>query len=197
MIRSKLLLLTALAALISSVSLASAAGPPAHSVSARAVPVVRGRNLLAAYVELHRDGFRVTFTHAFSVDWSGACVPVVTSSTPAPSRSVPPGFTVILSAKIPACGAASPGHPVPLPGPDRVPSFSGKPLSAAIKWIHVHDLFWAASIPALRDGNRSNLYANYVITAQSPRPGSKLTVGVTTSAGGWLPTPLRLRVRSR
>ena len=94
-------------------------------------------------------------------------------------------------------------NPIPLPGPYRVPSFSGRPLSVAIGWVTAHELLWAATIPGLHDGGAGSLYANYVITTQKPRAGAKLTVGMVVSGGmvgsggGWQPTPLRLTVRSR
>ena len=137
-------------------------------MSARAIPTVSGRIGSRLY-RAGRDGFRVTFTRRVSVDRSGACIPVVTSSTPAPS-SVRPGFTVILWAKIPTCGAASPGHAVPLPGPNRVPS-SGKAPIAAIKWIHVTTCRRRqASLPCTTVTEQPVL--DYVIHGQSPRPGS-------------------------
>jgi hypothetical protein len=161
-----------------------------------AVPNVTGESFREAYAELHRDGLNVTFTHAFSLDWSGECLPRVTSTAPARGRSVPRNRIITLTGTSSMCGAASPGQPTPLPGPYRVPSFLGKPLPAAIKWVKAHQLSWAATIPALHKGRAASLYANYVITAQSPRPGDNLTVGVTTSSGGWLPTPLKLKVRA-
>lgn len=194
--RSKLLLVPTLTVCLCSCGVA-APELPAHSAdrSSRAVPAVDGKSLPGAYAELHRDGFRVTFTHAFSVDWSGECVPLVTSSAPSGGRDVARGSTIILSTKIPGCALASPAHPVPLPGPYRVPSFSGKRLSVAIGWVTAHELLWAAAIPGLHRGAAAGLYANYVITTQKPRAGAKLTVGVFVS-GGWQPTPLRLTVRS-
>jgi hypothetical protein len=161
-----------------------------------AVPALAGKSLPGAYAELHRDGFRVSFIRAFSLDWSGECVPVVTSSAPGSGRRVPRAVTIVLSTRRLLCGAASPAVPVPLPGPYRVPSFSGKPLSVAIGWVKARHLLWSATIPALRDGDAATLYANYVITSQKPKPGTKLTVGVR-SDGGWQPTPLQLVVRSR
>ena len=200
--RSKLLslvALTALAVCLGSWGIAVAqprARPAGRSTAA--VPTVGGKTLLGAYVELHRDGLKVAFTHAFSVDWSGECIPLVTSSKPAPGHSVPRDSTIILSTRIPPCGVASPARPNPSPGPYRVPSFSGKPLSVAIRWVKAHGLLWAAAtIPALRDSDAASLYANYVITRQKPQPGAKLTVGVVAPGGGWEPTPLQLQVRPR
>ncbi len=195
MSRSKLVLIPALTVCLCSSGIA-AADLSAHSAdrSTRAVPTVDGKSLPEAYAELHRAGFRVTFTHAFSIDWSGECIPVVTSSAPSPGRTAARESTITLSTKIPPCGVASPAHPVPLPY--RVPSFSGRPLSVAIGWVKAHELLWAATIPPLHEGRAASLYANYVITDQKPRAGAKLRVGVVVPGGGWQPTPLRLTVRS-
>jgi len=173
----------------------AAAGSPALSVDPRVVPGVDGRSLPGAYAVLHAHGLRVTFTHAFTVDWSGECIPVVTSSTPGPGISVPRDFTIVLSTRTLLCAVASPAVPVPLPGPYRVPSFVGKPLSVAIGWVKAHHLLWAATIPALDDGPAPSLYANYQIARQKPQPGAKLTVGDRVR-GGWQPTPLQLTVRA-
>ena len=116
-------------------------------------------------------------------------------SAPRPGKRVSSGSTVLVATKFPPCGVASPAVPVPLPKPSRVPSFVGMPLSAAIGWVEERHLSWAATIPPLKAGDAPTLYANYVITNQKPRPGASLSVG-TDRHGGWLPTPLQLKVRS-
>ena len=75
--RSKLVLIPALTVCLCSSGIA-AADLSAHSAdrSTRAVPTVDGKSLPEAYAELHRAWFRVTFTHAFSIDWSGECIPL-------------------------------------------------------------------------------------------------------------------------
>lgn len=196
MIRHQLLLI-ATAALFAAGAVAAAAGRPAHSPDLRAVPAVNGRNLVTAYAELHRHGFRVTFTHAFSIDSAAVCIPLITSSAPIPGRSIPRDSTVVLETKIPPCALASPAHPMHLPGPYRVPSFLGQPLSVAVRWIAAHKLLWAAKIPSLRNGIAASLYANYLVTAQKPQPNTRLTTGAHAPGGGWRSTPLQLHLRAR
>jgi len=173
----------------------SATAVGSDSRSTPGVPALARQSLPAAYAELHRDGFKMTFTRSFSIDWSGVCVPVVTGSAPLAGKAVSPGSTVRVFTKLPFCALPSPGLPAPMPKPIRVPSFVGRPLSVAISWVGEHHLSWAAAIPPLTDGNAKRLYANYTITSQQPRPGAGLTVGARRF-GGIVPTPLRLRVTS-
>lgn len=159
------------------------------------VPSVLRLDLLTAYEKLHRAGVRVSFKRSFSIDWSGACIPLVTGSQPRANSTVRSGSTVVLSTAMPGCPVASPAVPVPRPKPSRVPSFSGKPLTAAIDWVKRHHFTWAATIPPLQDGGAASLYRNYTITAQNPHQGAILALGIAHGTG-WQPTPLRLAVRA-
>ncbi|MGH3631078.1 MAG: hypothetical protein ACRDRL_27000 [Sciscionella sp.] len=167
--------------------------PGAHS--SVTVPRTLNRGLLAAYADLHRAGLTVSFKGSFTIDWSGECIPLATGSNPRANSIVPSGSVVLLSTAVPPCPLASPAVPVPPPAPARVPTFSGKQLTAAIRWVEQHHLTWAATIPPLQDGNAASLYANYTITNQKPRPGAMLALGIA-HATGWQPTPLHLTVQS-
>jgi hypothetical protein len=94
--------------------------------SSTRVPTVARLGLPAAYSELHRAGFKVTFGRAFSIDWSGECVPIVTRSELRSSRTVPADSSVLLFTTVPPCGVASPGQPNPRPKPSRVPFVCGQ-----------------------------------------------------------------------
>jgi len=157
------------------------------------VPVSRGEALPLAYLKLHAAGLSVTFTRSFSLDWSSECMPVVVRSIPRAGARVRRGSVVTLVTKIPGCGLASPFTVAGI-RPRRVPNFVGKPLTAAIHWIQRRHLFWAATIPSLRAGDASSLFANYTITAQRPHPGSTI-LPIVKEHGGVLPTPLTLTVR--
>ena len=184
--------------LVLALGLPSAGGAKNYRSARRSsltVPSVARLGLLTAYEKLHRAGVRVTFGRTFSIDWSGECVPIVTGSQPRASSSVRRGSTVVLSTSMPPCGLASPAVPVPRPKPSRVPSFTGKPLTAAIAWVKRHHLTWAATVPRLHHGDAATLYGNYTITGQSPDQGSMLALGIAHGTG-WQPTPLRLTVRA-
>jgi hypothetical protein len=146
-----------------------------------------------AYLKLHAGGLSVTFTRPFSVDWSYECAPVVVGSVPRAGIDVRRGSTVSLLVRIPFCAAASPGLPVGTLPSYRVPDFIGKPLTAAIAWIQHRNLYWAATIPSLRTGDAASLFANYTITAQRPRPGGAMQLGIK-GPDSFRPTPLSLTV---
>jgi beta-lactam-binding protein with PASTA domain len=158
-----------------------------------AVPVTRGEDLPHAYLKLHAAGLSVAFTLPFSLDWSYECVPLVVGSVPRAGADVRRGSAVSLRVRIPGCGAASPAVPVGRLPSYRVPDFVGKPLTAAIAWIQHRNLYWAARIPPLRAGDAATLFANYTVTAQRPRPGSRMQLGIK-GQDSFRPTPLSLTV---
>ncbi len=157
------------------------------------MPFTEGDELPHAYLKLHAAGLSVTFTRSFSLDWSYKCVPLVVRTIPAAGTDLRRGSVVSVLTRIPPCGLASLFTVVGV-RPRRVPDFIGKPLTAAVHWTQRRDLFWAATIPALRAGDASSLFADYTITAQRPHPGSKILPAVKDHGGG-RPTPLTLTVR--
>jgi hypothetical protein len=157
------------------------------------VPVTSGEDLPHAYLRLHAAGLLVTFNPSFALDWSYECLPVVVASIPRAGTQLTRGSVVSLRSRIPGCAYASPFTVAGI-RPRRVPDFIDKRLTAAIHWTRRHHLFWAATIPRLRAGAASSLFANYTITAQRPRPGSTI-LPVVEDHRGARPTPLTLTIR--
>ncbi len=120
-------------------------------------------------------------------------MPIVAGSVPGAGTDVRHGSIVSLVARMSFCAAASPAVPLGMLSIYRLQDFTGKPLTAAIAWIQHRNLYWAATIPPLRAGNASSLFANYTITAQRPRPGGRMQLGIE-GHDSFRPTPLSLTV---
>jgi hypothetical protein len=140
-------------------------------------------------------GLGVTFARSFSLDWSFECVPIIAASRPTASSTVRRGSAISLSWSTPFCPIASPAVPIGTLPTYTVPNFIGKPLTAAIAWIQHRNLSWAATIPPLRDGVASSLFANYTVTSQLPRPGKTMQLGIE-GHDSFRPTPLTLTLIS-
>jgi len=122
-------------------------------------------------------------------------VPIVAGSSPGAGTAVRRGSVISLLARIGLCPSASPAVPVGTLPSYRVPDFIGKRLTAAIAWIQYRNLYWAGTIPPLRAGDASSLFANYTITAQRPRPRGRMQLGIE-GHDSFRPTPLSLTVTS-
>lgn len=167
------------------VALAASAGLAGARPRTRSVPEVRGLPLPDAYARLHRAGFAVTFAHRFAIG-DFECTPVIAAERPA-------GATVVLQPQRPACGAGSPGVPTgPLPV-YRVPNLRGLTIAHAMAWIEHRTLYGDAHLAPLVAGRARTLLANYVVTRQRPRPGTRVKLGIghhVGNTGSFLPTPL-------
>lgn len=75
-----------------------------------------------------------------------------------------------------------------------VPDFVGKRTTAAVAWIQHRNLYCAAAIPPLYAGAAPSLFGNYTITAQRPRAGGTMQLGIE-GHNSFRPTPLTLTVR--
>jgi hypothetical protein len=154
-------------------------GPVTTDLRARYVPRVAGRSLFGAYRVLHAGGFRVTYTHATYAGSQGffGCYPLIKGESPAPATGLARGGTVRLIPDMPACALASPVVPKGNPW-HTVPNFRGKSLSVVAKWAGSHNVTWnGGKLRPLIKGDAPNLLANYRVTAQKPRPGSRLRMG--------------------
>lgn len=155
-----------------------------------AVPLrARETDLAGAFQVLRAAGFRVGVSGATQV--SSLHPAGVVSLTPRVGSRIAQGSTVTIHA-----GGGPLGSPAVLKvmRRDRVPSFAGKSLSAAIAWANSHDLFWSVpSLPALSSSDASHLFDAYRVVAQQPRAGAMILQGQMVG-GGFRPTPLTLTV---
>jgi hypothetical protein len=135
------------------------------------VPRVRG-DVVSVYARLHALGLRVRIPRAFAYD--SAAPPQVVATTPRAGRRVRRGSVVTLYL------ARSADHAVSARGRLRsyvVPRLVGDEMSAAYAWAAHKRLIFRAYLPPLAAGNAPGLFANYVVIRQSPRPGSRLSLG--------------------
>jgi beta-lactam-binding protein with PASTA domain len=145
-------------------------------------------NIVGAYDLLHRLGLRVELTRQTAI-WS-LYEPSATLSPRAGTR-VPRGSTVQIT---PAGGPR--GSPAVLKSNPhyRVPDFTGRPASAAIRWADDHSMFWSIpNLPVLQASDAPHLFDAYRVVAQQPKPGGTITQGVMVGQG-FKPTPLTLTV---
>ena len=157
-----------------------------------AVPAVRSRDLPGAYRLLRQAGFRVAVSAPVAI--TSLETPFVTRLSPGAGTRAPRGTTVTIE--------PSTGGPIGSPTFERglhvrVPSFAGRPASAAVAWTDTHRMYWAIPhLPALAGSTAPSLFAAYRVVAQSPRPGARLAQGVMVGKG-FRPTPLTLTVVPR
>lgn len=148
-------------------------------------------DIVDAYDILHRLSLRVEITQQTAI--TSLVVPVVKLSPHAGAR-VPSGSTIKITPEHGLIGSPSvlKSHPH-----YRVPDFSGRPLSAAIRWADAHQMFWAIpKLPALPASNEPHLFDAYRIVGQQPKPGGTIVQGVMVGRG-FRPTPLTLTVVRR
>ncbi|MCA1689643.1 MAG: hypothetical protein LC720_04135, partial [Actinobacteria bacterium] len=170
------------------------AGPAAAGSRAVVVPRVIGADLIDGYHRLHRAGLSMAIPQRFSV--SALCLASPRRQSPAPGARVPPGTVVTVRGL--RCALASPAGDGQS---EVVPDFLGRPVSAAVAWAERAGLYWELRrLPPLRPSRRAELLDSYVVTGQTPTPGSLLARGTdcSTPATRCLRlTPLRLTARRR
>jgi beta-lactam-binding protein with PASTA domain len=168
-----------------------------HGTAAKPVLVViprsvRQTDLVDAYTILHRLGFRVAMDKPVAI--SSLTDPGIAGVRPAVGTRLPRGAAVTLEPGFGPIGspAVLQSHPH-----YRVPSFVGRPLTAAIAWTEERQMFWSIPrLPALPASTTPMLFDAYRIVAQHPPAGDTLTQG-HTSHGGFAVTPLTLTVERR
>jgi hypothetical protein len=157
------------------------------------VPHVLGLDVAAAYRQLHRAGLRVTLPGT-ELDYGLHALLRVTGQSRPGGASASRGGIVRLKLGCPRCGVASPGVPKPLPQ-YRVPSFVGRSVGDARRWVAHKALYLVVHLGPLRGGNAADLLDNYRVIRQRPRAGRNLGLGTAMSccggsAGSFTPTPL-------
>lgn len=162
-----------------------------------AVPQVRGFSVARAYQRLHRAGFEVSIPKGFDFDSLGPQLALVQQISPAVGSRLPRGSIVSLHVGC-RCSLGSPAVPVGTLPQYTVPDFAGKSIAAVRRWIAHKTLYLNEHLGPLRAGNAASLYRNYRITNQYPRPGTTLSLGVTTddasgTPGTFTATPLSVR----
>jgi hypothetical protein len=176
-----------LAVAVTATVLAASGIALASSANTVAVPHV-GRDYFAAYQRLHAAGLRVTIPRPLSPD--SLSMPTLGRVSPPPGSRVARGSVVTLyDCRCSALG--SPGVPSgPLPR-YVVPNFVGARVSAAAAWVRGKALYFRADIGRLTSGNARDLYGNYRVQRQRPRPGGVISLGRRAGTnGGFLPTPV-------
>jgi hypothetical protein len=177
-------------------------GTVTTDLRARVVPKVTGRTLPGAYHALHAAGYRVSYPDkivAGSPDFYG-CYAQIKSESPAAGTRLRHGRTVTLTPDPLVCPVGSPGVSKKNAS-HKVPDFHGKTVSVVARWAAHHDLAWeAGELAPLVKGDAPKLLANYRVTAQKPKPGTKLKYGHGGSshggAVGWFTvTPVRVKTR--
>ena len=156
------------------------------------VPLRAGQtDVVGAYDLLHRLGLRVALTRATRVSSLDA---TIVKLSPRAGTRVARGSVV----RITPVGRVMASTAVLKSDPHyRVPDFSGRPLSVAIRWADAHEMFWAIpKLPALAASNAPHLFDAYRIVRQQPQPGGTISQGVLVG-GGFKPTPLTLTVVPR
>lgn len=156
-----------------------------------AVPSVRRLTLERAYARLVGAGLRVSF--AARLTFPDDATVIVERATPPAGTVVRRGTAVRLAFVRPPRGAASPAVPSPLPSAV-VPSLVGKRVGAAAAWASRAGLTWEAALGPLVAGAAPLLLDDYRIVRESPKPGTRLSYGVS-GPSGFLVTPLRVRGR--
>jgi hypothetical protein len=145
-------------------------------------------SIVGAYDLLHRLGLRVELTRQTMI--SSLYEPSAKLFPRAGTR-VPGGSVVQIT---PTGGPL--GSPAVLKSNPhyRVPDFTGRPASAAIRWAEDRRMFWSIpELPALKASNAPHLFDAYRVTAQQPKPGGTIVQGVMVGRG-FKPTPLTLSV---
>lgn len=155
------------------------------------VPRLTETDVVYAYGLAHAAGLRVDVPPIARI--TSLYVPGVRAQSPPSGRRVARGSVV----RITAVEGGPIGSPAVGKVRARVPSFVGRPAGAAIGWVESHGLFWElVDLPRLVAGNAASYAGNFVVTSQSPKPGTVLRPGVRVG-GGFRPTPLVLHVRIR
>ena len=145
-------------------------------------------SIVGAYDLLHRLGLRVGLTQQTAI--SSLDEPSAKLSPRAGTR-VPRGSSIQITPNggphgSPAVLNSNPHY--------RVPDFTGRPASAAVRWADDHRMFWSIpEMPALKASDMPHLLDAYRVTAQQPKPGRTIVQGVMVGRG-FKPTPLTLSV---
>lgn len=162
------------------VILVAAGGELATARSVRhvvVVPRVRGKEVSAAYAQLHQAGLRVSINKGFEMSLVGQpphniLVPKeVVSMRPAAGRRVRPGSVVTLVLR---CDCTKGSIRTRRKPAYRVPDFAGRLVSAAYGWVRPKILLFVAHLGPLHAGDARTLFGNYHISRQSPTPGTML-----------------------
>jgi hypothetical protein len=174
---------------------ASAGTPTAGNARPALVPRLVGLSAVSAYRRLHHAGLRVSIPHRFLIDQLASPLALVQQVTPRAGSRLTRGSIVTIHVGCTSCVLGSPGVPVGALPHYTIPSLVGKRVSAARRWIAHKTLYLTEHVGPLKAGNASSLFANYLITAQRPRPGRRLTLGIGTrnssgGSGSFAPTPL-------
>jgi beta-lactam-binding protein with PASTA domain len=147
------------------------------------VPRVSGQGVLVAYARLHAAGLRVSIPQGVSFVWSRPLK--VARSSPSGGRRVVRLSVVRLY--LSCCGRAG-GPRVPkgrLPS-YRMQNFVGSTVRDASLWATKRKLVFRAYLGALKAGRAAGLFANYRVSRQRPKAGTRLAVGQRTKpAMGW------------
>jgi beta-lactam-binding protein with PASTA domain len=99
----------------------------------------------------------------------------VGSQSPSAGARVPAGTTVALKLNPGPIGSI--GVPEPM-RQYRIPNFVGGSLADAVKWLSHTQVEWHAQMPPLTSSDAPSLFAAYGVTAQRPKPGTTLQLGV-------------------
>lgn len=155
------------------------------------VPKLTETDVVYAYGVAHTLGYRVSVPPIPRI--TSLYVPGVRAQSPRPGSDVARGSIL----NITAVSGGPIGSPAVGKVHARVPSFVDRSAAVAIGWVESHGLFWELDdLPRLVAGDAATYADNFVVTSQSPKPGSTLQPGVRVG-GGFRPTPLVLHVRSR
>ena len=124
------------------------------------------------YALLRSKGFRVATSTPFIV--SNEENFVISKTIPAAGTHVARGSVVILVPE-----ATGSGSPVGVIHPKhyRLPDFVGRSLPDATRWLDRHpvEYWYVPSVPRLDGSTAPSLFAAYVVTAQRPAVGKRLS----------------------
>jgi beta-lactam-binding protein with PASTA domain len=133
-----------------------------------AVPRLGHRSLEQGFALLRSRGLRVSLDGATLNPW---LPDAIAKEIPSAGTRLPPGSIVTI---VPQFGpSASPVYG-PASKPYRVPDFVDRSAAPAMRWAHRH-VPWSVGLPRLEGSSAPNLFAAYVVTAQRPAAGSRVT----------------------
>jgi beta-lactam-binding protein with PASTA domain len=164
------------------------------------VPYVAGEDLFGAYKRLQARGLRVETDSRLTMS-SYQSAGVVAGQQPPAGGTVPRRTIVTLRLareRLVVDRLTSPYES----GHVRMRELVGKSLGAAAKWLAANNLYWELlDAPALPPTSRPDLLDAYVVSAQRPRPGTRLPQLTQSKFGkpavaGALPIQLRAELRS-
>ena len=140
------------------------------------VPHVTGKEVSAAYRQLHRAGLRVSIRHgwAYRLSEHGRVIfpEIVVRTIPRAGQRLRAGVAVrlVLQRQRRPPHSLQPRHEPRY----RVPQLAGRPARIAYAWVRSKVLWFDAHLGSLHAGNASTLLGNYRAARQWPGVGAVL-----------------------